>query len=618
MKWRLFCLGLSVALSSCDTAVNKFTQPDFQRVADLQDRRVTDSLLLLFTQSPPEVRRDAAMAFASLQDTSAAAELGTWLMTEQDERVREAIAFALGQTPCNISAQVLRQLLDKEPGNAVAQEALGKTGTAEDAERLNAWGLYRLGLRGLADTVALLRATSFLSSPLENDRLGAAHFFARGPAAISMAVPALIHVAQQDSSVYVRMAAASALRKHKSVESGTVLRHLVVHETDYRVRISAIRALSVFDEDEVKKILLNATQDAHVQVAIAAAEAVRQIIQAPDVSQVVSLARTSTNWRVRTTLFEAAMATTSHKELAEDIIRLAEASGNPYEVAGYITALGHSPMSYAFVAGQLKSSPVPVVKTSAAAALVAINRHTKFEQSLAKPFEDIILFALESGDGPVIGTVSELLADSALGYKQRIPVKALYNAKARLSLPRDNEALQPLERAIAYFEGRDPKEVTNTFNHPVDWALVKTIPVDQRVSIQTRKGEVIIRLHVEEAPGSVANFIQLAQAGYFNGKNFHRVVPNFVIQGGCNRGDGWGSEDYSIRSEFSLMKYAEGSVGMASAGKDTEGTQWFITHSPTPHLDGRYTLFASVLSGMEVVHAMEVGDQIERVELIPN
>jgi cyclophilin family peptidyl-prolyl cis-trans isomerase len=94
------------------------------------------------------------------------------------------------------------------------------------------------------------------------------------------------------------------------------------------------------------------------------------------------------------------------------------------------------------------------------------------------------------------------------------------------------------------------------------------------------------------------------------------VVPNFVIQGGCNRGDGWGSEDYSIRSEFSMRRYTEGSVGMASAGKDTEGTQWFITHSPTPHLDGRYTIFAVVEEGMDVVHKIEVGDLIEKVELM--
>jgi cyclophilin family peptidyl-prolyl cis-trans isomerase len=93
------------------------------------------------------------------------------------------------------------------------------------------------------------------------------------------------------------------------------------------------------------------------------------------------------------------------------------------------------------------------------------------------------------------------------------------------------------------------------------------------------------------------------------------VVPNFVIQAGCNRGDGSGSEDYSIRSEFTTTRYKTGSMGMASAGKDTEGTQWFITHCPTPHLDGRYAIFAEVVSGMEVVQRMEVGDQITGIEI---
>ncbi len=110
----------------------------------------------------------------------------------------------------------------------------------------------------------------------------------------------------------------------------------------------------------------------------------------------------------------------------------------------------------------------------------------------------------------------------------------------------------------------------------------------------------------------------MAKQGYFNGKNFHRVVPNFVIQGGCNRGDGYGGEDYSIRSEFANLRYQEGSVGMASAGKDTEGTQWFVTHSPTPHLDGRYTIFAQVEEGMDVVNKIEVDDVIDGVVVLEN
>jgi cyclophilin family peptidyl-prolyl cis-trans isomerase len=249
---------------------------------------------------------------------------------------------------------------------------------------------------------------------------------------------------------------------------------------------------------------------------------------------------------------------------------------------------------------------------------MAVNTNHSFNPSLTKQFAQIYIRAIATEDAAVIGIAAGALQDPKLGYKEVITdYSFLYEAKRKLSLPKDNEALQPLESAIAYFEGRKAADpVKNEFNHPIDWKLVKTIPKDQKVSIKTDKGEIVLRLFVEEAPGSVANFVQLINNKYFDSKNFHRVVPNFVIQGGCNRGDGWGSEDYSIRSEFTAPHYTEGSVGMASAGKDTEGTQWFITHSPTPHLDGRYSIFAVTESGMDVVHQIEVGDKIISVTLI--
>ena len=123
-----------------------------------------------------------------------------------------------------------------------------------------------------------------------------------------------------------------------------------------------------------------------------------------------------------------------------------------------------------------------------------------------------------------------------------------------------------------------------------------------------------MELLVNNAPISVANFINLARIGFFNGKIFHRVVPNFVAQTGCPRGDGYGSLDFTISSELTPMHYfTEGVVGMASAGNHTECSQWFITHSPTLHLDPNYTIFARVTEGMNVVHQLGVGDVMESV-----
>jgi cyclophilin family peptidyl-prolyl cis-trans isomerase/HEAT repeat protein len=141
--------------------------------------------------------------------------------------------------------------------------------------------------------------------------------------------------------------------------------------------------------------------------------------------------------------------------------------------------------------------------------------------------------------------------------------------------------------------------------------------IDKKVmaTIHTSKGRIRIEFFPQDAPITVDSFITLARKGYFNGLTFHRVVPNFVIQGGDPRGDGEGGPGYQIRCEVNTRPYTRGAVGMALSGKDTGGSQFFITHSPQPHLDGGYTVFGQVISGMEVVDRISRGDVIRRVEI---
>jgi cyclophilin family peptidyl-prolyl cis-trans isomerase/HEAT repeat protein len=134
--------------------------------------------------------------------------------------------------------------------------------------------------------------------------------------------------------------------------------------------------------------------------------------------------------------------------------------------------------------------------------------------------------------------------------------------------------------------------------------------------IETDAGIIRLGFYVDEAPFTVISFIRLAERGYFDGLYFHRVVPNFVIQAGDPSGTGWGGPGYTIRSEFGARTYDRGTVGMASAGRDTEGSQWFITHSSQPHLDGRYTVFAQVTEGMEVVDRIQIGNRIRTVRIV--
>jgi cyclophilin family peptidyl-prolyl cis-trans isomerase/HEAT repeat protein len=138
-----------------------------------------------------------------------------------------------------------------------------------------------------------------------------------------------------------------------------------------------------------------------------------------------------------------------------------------------------------------------------------------------------------------------------------------------------------------------------------------------RATVTTDKGSFIIELLPEDAPLTVDNFVQLARRGYFDGTTFHRVVPNFVIQGGDPRGDGNGGPGYQIRCEINEVEYERGAVGMALSGKDTGGSQWFVTHSPQPHLDGGYTVFGRVetAASLDVVDAIERGDKIQSITI---
>jgi cyclophilin family peptidyl-prolyl cis-trans isomerase len=140
--------------------------------------------------------------------------------------------------------------------------------------------------------------------------------------------------------------------------------------------------------------------------------------------------------------------------------------------------------------------------------------------------------------------------------------------------------------------------------------------LNPRIRFTTSKGEFEIVLYPQKAPATVSNFIELVNAGFYNGIYFHRVVPGFVIQAGDPRGDGWGGPGYSIPCEYNDIFYERGVVGMAHAGKDTGGSQFFITHTPQPHLNGRHTAFGKVVSGLEITDRIEIYDRIIRAELI--
>jgi cyclophilin family peptidyl-prolyl cis-trans isomerase len=139
--------------------------------------------------------------------------------------------------------------------------------------------------------------------------------------------------------------------------------------------------------------------------------------------------------------------------------------------------------------------------------------------------------------------------------------------------------------------------------------------VKQTAVITLGNGKQIrIEFFPEDAPKTVENFVTLAKKGFYNGLNFHRVVPDFVVQGGCPKGDGTGGPGYQITAEFNTQKHVRGSVAMArSQHPDSAGSQFYITYGATPHLDNNYTVFGKVVSGMEEVDRIKQGDRMTSV-----
>ena len=129
-------------------------------------------------------------------------------------------------------------------------------------------------------------------------------------------------------------------------------------------------------------------------------------------------------------------------------------------------------------------------------------------------------------------------------------------------------------------------------------------------------GEIRLEFFPADAPKTVENFVTLAKKGFYNGLNFHRVVPDFVVQGGCPKGNGTGGPGYTVKAEFNKQKHVRGTLAMArSQDPDSAGSQFYICYGNTPHLDGQYTVFGKVVSGMELVDRIKQGDKMTSVTI---
>ena len=524
-----------------DDGANKFSDPVLINIYDLKDRRLGDSLYQYFASPNEKYREEAVLAFASIQDSTSINALAK--MLQDDSRaVRAAAAFSLGQVRSALAESFLAESLKTEKEKSVRDElieAYGKITRHSDLslmasdpmlpERFS-WSIYRVGLRGMAnphlDSVAvILLGPSYKQST----RLGAAHYFSRTAKNFEKFESLIVKSALNDSSAEVRMASTLALGKIVTDSSLSKIKRILSNDDDYRVRVSAVRALRPFAFQKIQTEIIKALDDSNINVAIAASELMASAIDRESWKELLPLCYNARNGRIRANLYTGILAASDSKEVAEEIVRAYRQATDPYDKAAILSSLSHSVMLFGFIEEQLLTSDIPVIKSAAASTLVAINRRKNFDSSLKEKFATIYRKEIEKGDPATIAIICSALADSTLEYKSVLRnFSFLLEARKKLSLPKHIETIVPLNAAIAYLEGKnDEPLLANKFNNPVDWIVVRSISKDQTALMSTTKGEIVLRLFVEEAPGSVANFVSLVKKHYYDDKLFHRVVPNF-------------------------------------------------------------------------------------------
>lgn len=630
----------------------------FQVIHDLQDRRSTDSLFAYFQEADPTYRYLAAMAMASIQDSTALDSLYT-LLEDPVEAVRSAAAYAIGQIGSSSSTDTLIGSFESNDTsgyfryfNSSILEAVGKCGNEDNLRALSTVttylpsdtalllgqvrGIYRFALRRIVLPEGTARMVALASNRRypEPVRIYAANYLSRA-ANINLApfTSTLIEATTNETNPNIRMALVIGLGKSKTPEALSYLQQLMSIETEYRVRCNILRAFGNFDYEQAKAMPAVALRDPNLHVAQRAAQYFLDYGQSEDATLYWRWAKDSLAWPVQTTLYKAAnhhlpvYYVEQRNSMNSELRRRFAGANDPFEKADALSALAEFGWNYQFVQREALKHPSATVRTAGIRALNGIARLESFDRlfgasrrRVTRELAGTFVAAIRSGDPGMTAEAAAALNNPAREFRAILAdsIGILQRSLRQIPIPAQIETYRTLSETISFLRNRrpdDPQPVE--YNHPIDWSVFNDLDSTRiNVVMETVKGTINLRLFPIEAPGTVASFVQLARDGFYDGTELHRVVPNFVVQGGCPNGDGYGGPDYTIRSEFAQLYYQdEGYLGMASAGKDTEGSQFFITHSPTPHLDGNYTIFGRVTAGMDIVHRLQIGDDITRITI---
>jgi cyclophilin family peptidyl-prolyl cis-trans isomerase/HEAT repeat protein len=643
--------------------------PALQRVVDLQVERDGSALTALLADPNPLVRARAAFALASVQDPAAGPALAG-LLRDPEASVRRDAAFALGQLPDARYGGVLLGTLEEEADPEVRLrilEAVGKVGDERALERLLGLDLpggesaprnlavSRMGVRGVVLPSGVTYLLEALKDPDPQARENAGYYFGRsaapGPWAASAAQVRAVLDSLPPSDPLAMHLLLGLANLGEAQDTPRFLWWLRM-SPDWRIRANAARATGARTSDpRVREALMRALEDPSTHVAYYAANSLAGASQVRPEEQEALRSWVEDHWE--------------DWRRAGPILALLGRMGDGEFIQAWLEHWGEGDViprtrglgALAFVPGDRAmqalvdavGSEHPRIRGTALGGLARRWRVEREDPQKHQAYFQAFAAGLRSGDPASSYVSAPALADSA--FLPFGSLDLLMEAYRGMSAPDNLDGMQavlgalgetgvPEAESFLREAARDPEPSIRdaaagalaklrgeAFDSPggvrpaekrIDWEVLDRMGSGPHLVLQTEKGDVRLALDSESAPLTVQTISEFAMEGRYDGVPFHRVVPNFVVQGGdFARKDGYGGPGFEIRSEFTETPFLRGALGMASSGKDTEGSQFFITHSMQPHLDGAYTVFGWVEGGMDVVDVLYEEDLIVAARVEP-
>ncbi|MGH9868791.1 MAG: HEAT repeat domain-containing protein [Candidatus Polarisedimenticolia bacterium] len=649
-------LFLSHAPSWGAQGVPREMEERFAAILALEDRRSAGDGELagyLSPKQPIEVRERATLAAGRIGSPAVSPYLLLDVLADKAAGLRRMAAFALGEMDDVTAAPLLAvSLADTDAGvRALAAEALGKLKDPDSVPRL---------MQSLDDREAEVAGMTLLA--LWKIELGAQ----RGPV-----VEKAAGIASRASGELRRRAVYFLMRAQMGQPEDTAAREALlrhVKDRDPLLRSWVARGLGASKDDASTQALLELAGDGDWRVRVNAFNGLkaRPVAAGPSRWSVYEAALSGSMPAVAVSALSSLESYEGPEADAALRAALSDARPRWREVAALVLG-ARAPDGAAEALEPLASDPVWSVRARAAEALALAKAPARVAAMAADNDGRVRSVALEAlrrlksaeGTAPLTAGLADqdlfvrATAMSALPFPGQSPAAAAEAAVAGYRAARDDRqndarlaALEAMARSggdagrAGVEEGlKDPDYLVRRKSAELlrdTWRLDRTAQTGEpatrlsredylqavrrargrvRAAIETGSGTIRLELFPQDAPLTVDNFIRLARSGQLDGLAFHRVVPNFVIQDGDPRGDGNGGPAWQIRCEINLKRYGAGALGMALSGKDTGGSQYFITHSPQPHLDGGYTVFGEVVSGQDLVDRMIQGEPVVRVTI---